>query len=193
MPIRVAAFLALMAVGACAAPPPQPEPLSVSIEDPEAYVVYEHAIALLRWPVTVFRRETTIGFPLPPNNVVCDPYLSPDYDESWASVLDDYVRQNSIKRTLRPLLALKLVSSEEIDKAFRDSPYDWTRFFNDIGPNGYAEVSAVGFDKGKTRAILHSALHCGPTCGRGMHTAWEKRNGAWGAVGVLSRTCKWRS
>ena len=196
MRIKTGALLALITVGACAAPQPepQPEPLSVSVDDPEAYVVYEHAISALRWPVTFLRRESAIGFPRAPDNVVCDPFLSPDYYESWAPVLDDYVRQNSIKRTLRPLLAFKLISSEEIDNAFRDSSYDWRRFFNEISPNGYAEVSAVGFDKGKTRAILHSALHCGPTCGRGMHTAWEKRGGRWElAPGVLSRTCEWRS
>jgi len=194
--VRVGLFLALTAVGACAAPQPepQPEPLSTSLDDPEAYVVYEHALAELRWPVTFVKQETTIGFPHPPKNVVCDPYLSPDYDESWQSVLDDYVRQNSIKRTLRPLFAFKLLASEKIENAFRASPdVDWTRFWNEIDRNGYAEVSAVGFDKGKTRAIVYSALHCGGTCGKGMHTAWEKRGGRWEAAPVLSRSCEWRS
>jgi hypothetical protein len=132
--------------------------------------------------MTFVRRETTIGFSL------CDPYLSPDYDESWLEVLDDYVRQNSIKRTLRPLFAFKLLASEEIDNAFRDLPYgDWTRFFKEIDRNGYAVVSAVGFDKAKTRAIVYSARHCGGTCGKGMHTAWQKRGGCWEPALVLSR------
>jgi hypothetical protein len=74
--------------------------------------------------VTLVRRETTIGFPRGLENVVCDPYLRPDYDESWLEVLDDYVRLNSIKRTLRPLFAFKLIASGGIDNAFRDSPYD---------------------------------------------------------------------
>ena len=194
MPFRVGAFLALIAVGACAAPPPlQQEPLNGSIDDPEAYVVYERALSVLQWPVTVVRRETTIGFPHGLANVVCDPYLSPDYDESWLEVLDDYVRQNSIKRTLRPLFAFKLVASEEIDNAFRDTPYDWTRFFSEIDRNGYAAVSAVGFDKAKLRAIVYSAVHCGGTCGGGMHTAWQKRGGRWEPAQVLSRSCEWRS
>ena len=195
MPFRVGFFLVLIAVGGCAAPStPPPEPLSTSIDDPEAYVVYEHALAGLRWPVTFVRRETTIGFPLGLHNVVCDPYLSPDHDESWLEVLDDYVRQNSIKRTLRPLFAFKLIASEEIENTFRDSSdVDWTRFWNEIDRNGYAEVSAVGFDKGKTRAIVYSALHCGGTCGKGMHTAWQKRGGRWELAPVLSRSCEWRS
>jgi hypothetical protein len=187
--------LPLLALASCAAPAPEPLPaLSATIDDPEAYVVYEHALSVLQWPVTFVRRETTIGFPQPPKNVVCDPYLSPDYDESWQSVLDDYVRQNSIKRTLRPLFAFKLLASEEIENAFRDSPdVEWTRFWNEIDRNGYAEVSAVGFDKDKTRAIVYSALHCGGTCGKGMHTAWQKRGGRWEAAPVLSRNCEWRS
>ena len=197
MPIRVGAVLALMVVGACAAPQPepQPEPLSVSIDDPESYVVYEHALSVLHWPVTVVRRETTIGFFLGPHNVVCDPYLSPDYDASWQSVLDDYVRQNSVKRTLRPLFAFRLIASEEIENAFRDLPYgDWTRFFKEIDRNGYAAVSAAGFDKAQLRAIVYSAVHCGGTCGKGMHTAWEKRGGRWElAPRVLARNCEWRS
>ena len=177
MPFRVGFFLALIAVGGCAAPPtPPPEPLSTSIDDPEAYVVYEHALAGLRWPVTFVRRETTIGFPLGLHNVVCDPYLSPDHDESWLEVLDDYVRQNSIKRTLRPLFAFKLIASEEIENTFRDSSdVDWTRFWNEIDRNGYAEVSAVGFgawaiggfwgpvDDRQSMQALHAAVDAGTT------------------------------
>jgi hypothetical protein len=192
MPVRVGVFLALIAVGGCAAVP-QPEPLSTSIDDPEAYVIYQHALSALQWPVTFVRRETTIGSPRGKENVVCDPYLSPDHDESWQSVLDDYVRQNSIKRTLRPLFAFKLIASEAIENAFRYSPYDWTRFFNEIDRNGYAEVSAVGFDQARTRAIVYSARHCGGTCGKGMHTGWQKRDGRWESAPVLSRSCEWRS
>jgi hypothetical protein len=67
----------------------------------------------------------------------------------------------------------------EIDNAFRETPYDWSRFFSELDSRGYVEVSAVGFDRDKTKAVTYSAVHCGGTCGKGVHTAWEKRNGKW--------------
>lgn len=206
MPRRGSAFvLALMLIFSGCRPgstQQAPPDLQVEIDDPEAYEVYKNAIQALHWSAVLLRRETTLGMPMRRVNagrvnVVCDPYLSPDHDETWRSVLDDYVRQNSRKRTLQPLFAPwaspTLISSEAISSAFRDSPYDWTRFFRELDPRGYFEVSAVGFDPTKTKAVVYSAVHCGGTCGKGMHSAWEKRGGVWVAVNVLSRTCEWRS
>jgi hypothetical protein len=45
-------------------------------------------------------------------------------------------------------------------------------------PHGHDHVSDTTYQK-ETRAVVYAAVHCGPTCGKGMHTTWEKRNGQW--------------
>lgn len=179
-------------------PPPPPEVLSDTIDDPEAYAVFEQALLHLGWSAILLRQETTIRIPsFRPDNLRCDPYLNPTHDE-WLPVLDDYIKQNGRARTLRPLFQhpaqFRLIPSAEIDNAFRDTPYDWTRFFSQLDSRGYMEVSAVGFDPAETKAVVYGAVHCGGTCGKGVHTTWEKLNGQWvQAAGVLSRNCEWRS
>jgi hypothetical protein len=154
------------------------------------YEVYDNAIRALQSSAVLLRREPTLGMPMPRTKGICDPYLSPEYDETWRPVLGDYVRQNGQKRTLKPLFAssesFRLISSDEINSAFQDSPYDRTRFYRELDHRGYFELSAIGFDPEHTKAVVYSAVHCGGTCGKGMHTTWEKRGGAWVAV----RSCR---
>ena len=187
-----------LALVSCAPPAPPDEILSDTIDDPEAYAIYEQALVNLRWSAVLLRQETTIRIPsFRPRIQGCDPYLNPTHDE-WGPVLDDYVKQNGRARTLRPLFQhpsqFRLIPSAEIDDALGDRPYDWTRFFSQLDSRGYIEVSALGFDPTKTKAVVYAAVHCGGTCGRGMHTTWQKRGGQWvQAAGVLSRSCGWRS
>lgn len=77
-------------------PPPPLEILSDTIDDSDAYAIYEQALVHLRWSAILLRQETTIRIPsFRPGNVGCDPYLNPTDDE-WLPVLDDYMKQNPL-------------------------------------------------------------------------------------------------
>jgi hypothetical protein len=89
-----------------------------------------------------------------------------------------------------------LVPRKEIETSFTRLPGgSWWDFYARY-PNsgGFIEVSAVGFDSTKTRAMVYVAHHCGGLCGGGTHHLMEKTDGQWGEAFIKDLTnCSWIS
>ena len=115
----------------------------------------------------------------------CAPH-EPDPD--WQSVMDNFTKENSRVRSLVPLLQLEkpylLVPSAQIK-----ADYGWVEMQRRSGLEmmQYFAVSAVGFDKSKTRAVV--AIN---RSNSGHLILLERRDGIWGAPAATHlRACGW--
>ncbi len=62
------------------------------------------------------------------------------------------------------------------------------------GSGGYLQVSAVGFDAAKIRAMVYMGHHCGGLCGGGAFHLMTKVNGQWREADVDGvSNCTWVS
>ena len=60
------------------------------------------------------------------------------------------------------------------------------------GPTRHIELSNVGFDKARTRAIVYREHVCGGECGDGGDLFLEKHGGEWRLVNPIGVTdCGW--
>ena len=89
-------------------------------------------------------------------------------DPTWQPVLDAYLAAQSTVRTVLPDQQLG---------------FPYTLLTAQGNPNGagsgYIQVSAVGFDAAKTRAMVFVTYECGGLCGGGNLYLLEKVNGSW--------------
>lgn len=98
-------------------------------------------------------------------------------------MLDDFLRQNASPRHLVGEFQLDLpyllLDRQTVDGLLKEGE-GW-RDFHTLYPDskGFIEVSAVGFDESRTRAMVYVAHYCGGLCGGGMHHVMEKVNGTW--------------
>ena len=70
------------------------------------------------------------------------------------------------------------VSSETIETLFKRD--GWDAFYKRYpGSGGYVIVSAVGFNRGKSQAIVYTGSVCGNLCGRWSFHLLEKVDGNW--------------
>lgn len=171
--------------------------------DEEAYQVY--AVMLPeRWPwkhakaeYLVIQSETRAYEPAKDVADLCVE-LEGDSLEVFGSVLEDYVRANrQPKRLVRAFLINKayyLLNRREILSFFAVGIEGWQDFYGRYPRSGgYQWMSAVGFNKDKTRAIVHMDHSCGGRCGGGEYYFLEKIDGNWKQVKVKGRTCLWVS
>jgi hypothetical protein len=147
--------------------------------DPESYAVYR---ALIPNDLTgdghiILRRETV-------TYSRCFPRGRP-LDEEWKPVVEDFKLQNLQPRTLEAGFDIGreylLVPWKDLQTAFTQLPGGswWIFFARYPNSGGYIDVSAVGFDSTKTRAMVYVAHHCGQLCGRGAFHLMEKADGQW--------------
>jgi|SRR5688572_11671726 len=156
-------------------PQQTPDP---SITDVEAYAVYavlipqEYAVRMAPGKPVVLQRETeTYGACLPTG----DPM-----NAEWKPVVENYKAENATVRFVLPEKALRLPYTV-VPKA-------------SIPKEAYVQVSAVGFDPSKTKALAYVANYCGSLCGAGAYHFLEKVDGAWREVTLARiRTCSWES
>ena len=155
------------------------EPSPLPVDDPEAYRVYA-SLLQTGWPVwpdkakvLVIQQETTTTLPCFARSL--ETSLA-DRFTTWKPVLDAYRAANQTVRTVLPGQELgfpyKVVKAREIASV------------------GYIQVSAVGFDAARTRAMVHMAYLCGGLCGSGNLHLLEKVNGGWRQAPSL---CMWRA
>jgi hypothetical protein len=80
----------------------------------------------------------------------------------------------------------------EQNRAESDPPLadGWEGFYQRYpGSGGYIILSAVGFNKDKTRAVVYSGAGCGSLCGAWSFHLFKKMNGKWTEVpGIMCRT-----
>ena len=95
-------------------------------------------------------------------------------------------------------IAYELVSAESIKAVMAQKDemmFGWKPFYDkwpDSG--GFVRVSAVGFDRTKTRALVYIDHSCGALCGGGTHHLLEKKEGVLKpATPEGLRNCVWIS
>jgi len=166
------------------------------VEDPEAYVVYAALIANeiratpSRKPL-VIQRETTFS----KECIVSGGALETD----WKPVADDFKLQNASVRLVAPDRNLGrpyvVVPQKDLLAFFGKQGGSWPAFYQRYPDSGgYVEVSAVGFDPSKTRAMVYVSHYCGGLCGGGSYHLLEKSGGAWREADVPGvSTCIWIS
>jgi hypothetical protein len=174
-----------MALGAVPANSESPDPPTIT--DAEAYAVYasllpDHwLIQHARATSLVFQRETS-------TRPMCDPIGKTD-NEVWRPVVEAFRSANAQTRAIHagePLgFPYAVVPAREIRAIFEysDTAWVWIDFLAKFpGSAGCIDVSAVGFDEQKTRAMVYLAHHCGYLCGGGRYYYLEKSEGRWQKV-----------
>ncbi|HYW09619.1 MAG TPA: hypothetical protein VE913_21835 [Longimicrobium sp.] len=105
------------------------------------------------------------------------------------ALADDLLRRGSDPRTVPAPLptrnAVRVVQRRELGREFRRGNPEaleavW-RSFNDRYPNsdGYFQVSAVGYDRDGTRAVLYLGHWCGMLCGEGRIVTLARVGTGW--------------
>jgi hypothetical protein len=87
--------------------------------------------------------------------------------------------------------AYELVSSDTVNLLFKERGVDgWQDFYKRYPDSGgFIILSAVGFNKAKTLAVVYTGSSCGGLCGSWRFHLLEKTNGKWKEVpGVTCTT-----
>jgi hypothetical protein len=166
------------------------EPSPPAVDDPEAYRVYASLLST-KWPVgadkprvVVIQQETSTwdgcgGF----RQSSQDEFRLPDRHTAWKPAFDAYRAAKQTVRALLPGQELgfphKIMTAREIFLAPAS-----------LDSRGHIQLSAVGFDAARTRAIVSMAYQCGGLCGGGSLYLLEKVTGVWREAGKL---CEWWS
>lgn len=166
--------------------PPRSEPY----RDPDAYAVYSAALSQAQPD----RRKTILGETV--TYPRCFPKGEALSDESWGEAAQDYLVENKTPRTLVRSFELKdpyvLLPLKEWESLFQKS--DWRPFWKRYGErSGYSRLSAVGFDRSRTKAILYRDFACGHECGEGGYKLFTKFGGRWRSTIVKADLCDWVS
>jgi hypothetical protein len=167
------------------------------IEDPEAYVVYAALIATEvprrsdKAKQLVIQRETVVN----KDCMVSGGALATD----WKPVADDFKLQNARVRFILPDRDLHrpyvVVTQKDLLAFFSRNGGSWPAFYKQYPDSGgYVEVSAVGFDRSKTQAMVYVSHYCGGLCGGGSYHLLEKSGGTWREADVPGiSACMWIS
>ena len=118
--------------------------------------------------------------------------ISPEVADQFKDAITDYNRVNlkrwSLQRQFQIARPYEVVSSDAISVLFKLGGW---KAFNERYPvsGGIQTMSAVGFNKEKTRAIVYSGSSCGSLCGAWSFHLLEKVNGEWREIpGVTCHT-----
>jgi hypothetical protein len=163
---------------------------SPPLTDPDAYAIYA-AILPNEWPATIAKAKRLVIAEETVTLTRCKPAVA-SLPEEWRPALVDYDQQN--KRVWRlastfpaSMIPYVIVSHSDIRKLFpgpEDGPHGvWSRFYAAYPDSGgYHELSAVGFDPSRTKAIVYVSHACGNVCGEGKYQLMEKTPEGWRAV-----------
>ncbi len=194
-PLKPFATFAVFALCVCAAVAQQPT-ATEQYEVKEAYEVYSallpHDSQYRLAKRTVVIQQETISTAADFSRAPC---LSAEAAEEFKDAIADYGRVNKKRWLLQRQIELdkpyELVSSEAIQALFEargKGGDDFEKRYPDSGRYVF-DVSAVGFDKDKTQAIVYSGSYCGGLCGYWKFHLMQKVEGKWKEVpGVVCFT-----
>jgi hypothetical protein len=133
---------------------------------------------------TLIIQEETVS-----NRVASEPCVTPEAASRFKDAIADYKSLNRkqlfLKRQFQIEKAYKVVSSDTIETLLKDGGWDgFYKRYPDSG--GYIVMSAVGFNKEITRAIVYTGSSCGGLCGSWRFHLLEKMNGKWKEVPGIS-------
>lgn len=160
---------------------------AATVADSEAYAVYaslipdEWIVQMAHAKKLVIQEETEANLRLLPAG-------KPLEGPPWREVVDAFKAANRNRPRLLPGRDLGrpyiVVLANAIGATFKEVPDDplfgWTGFYRRYPDSGgFVQLSAVGFDRRKQRALVYIAHHCGSLCGGGSHHFLEKVQGVW--------------
>jgi hypothetical protein len=110
--------------------------------------------------------------------------LTAESADKFKDAISDFERANSrpwlLQRQFTIQKPYELVSSDAIKLSFNEHGADWDGFYKSHpGSGGFLALSAVGFNKDKTLAIVYVGSACGSLCGRWGFHLLEKVGGKW--------------
>jgi hypothetical protein len=208
-PVFARTLLLLIATGSGAYQPPvqQPEQASANelrlnaAEEKDSYEIYSILLRTempVQWNITgwAIKQETqtfpnggSMGFSL---NMCLQP--TRDQEAIYLPLIEDYVAKNNKKPVLERKFDLPqyaLIGPTEMQSIQRRSrvaagfPFDATVIFH---------VSAVGFNRDGTRALVYVGHDCGSLCGGGGYHRLVKKDGQWqDDRDYRGITCTWAS
>jgi hypothetical protein len=183
------------------------------IDDPDAYAVYASVIPTRLGtggkPLTglALLQETRAG-----ENCV-GPERDKKLQPEWHSVTESFRRENALVRIIQAGFDLgvpyTIVTMAHLRKLMRDAGYsEQSPRSNALGWDVFARfpsgrlvaLSAVGFNAGKTRAMVAMQYDCFPSwkpgtesavCRQGRHFALEKKEGRWNVADNVPVGCVW--
>lgn len=191
-----------LAVICLVARPAAQEPGAAKPLDESSYAIYA-ALLPEQWPVKdakarslVLREETT-------TYSQCEP-SGPPVQGEWRDVLEAYRRENAQPRKVLagrdlglPYVVLALADFKTIMTWNPADPsvLGWNLFYRRYPDSGgYINVSAVGFDESRRRALVYMGHWCNNLCGSGTYYLLERTNDKWRQVRPDGlRNCAWAS
>jgi hypothetical protein len=110
------------------------------------------------------------------------------FRKEWGATLKDFAAHDRlpmlIARAIPSDIPYHLLPKAEIEAIFKAGG-GWNQFYKDYpASGGYISFSPVGFDPGKTHAIVDMNLSCGSLCGHLQPRFFKKINGEWSEVSV---------
>ena len=163
-------------------------------EDQEAYEIYS-AILPSEWPLRVAHAKNLIIQTETKGYEMC---LRPDenWEEKVGPAISDYVRLNAkpslLQRKINIEVPYQLIAVDELSSAIQK--VGWEGFHQQYKHSGgWVELSAVGFNKDKTVAVVYMGHHCGNLCGGGGFHVLEKKAGRWVPLDWKGSSCAWAS
>jgi len=138
---------------------------------------------------TVIIQEETVS-----SKRASDACLTPEAADRFKEAIADFDRVNNkrwlLQRQFQFQMPYELVSSDTISLSFKDHGEGWDGFYKRYpGSAGYVILSAVGFDKAKSQAIVYTGSSCGNLCGAWSFHLLEKIGGKWQrAPGITCHT-----
>ena len=129
---------------------------------------------------TLVVREETVSKTMPDR-----PCVTPDAATQFKDAIANYDRLNKtqwlLQRQFQVDKPYEIVNSDTIGVLFKDGAWEgFYKRYPDSG--GYIVMSAVGFNKEKTRAMVYTGSSCGGLCGRWRFHLLEKFHGKWKEV-----------
>jgi hypothetical protein len=113
-----------------------------------------------------------------------DNCLTPQAAREFKDAIEDYKRHNKpmvLQRRYKIDRPYELVTTETIGNFIRD--FNWDEFYKRYpGSGGIIMMSAVGFNRQRTLAIVYTWSTCNNLCGRGSFNLLKKAHGKWVSV-----------
>lgn len=129
------------------------------------------------------------------------PTFAHEFQDAIASFKAANKRRWLLERQFELDRPYELVSSNSIAATFKEAEQNraesappladgWKAFYQRYpGSGGFITLSAVGFNKDKTRAVVYSGASCGSLCGAWSFHLFKKVHGKWTEVpGIMCHT-----
>lgn len=181
------ALTAIVFLGCVASGMAQQADLPKPYNDADAYQVYNAVIPHEQsyGAMLVIQEETTPQLRMPGWPMGPEDCLFPDAAKRFQDAISDYNRINQKRWLLQRKFQLEkpyeIVNSDTLRVVIKNLQWDGFRErYPDAG--GYLSMSAVGFNKERTRAIVYSGVSCGSLCGDWSFHLLEKIDGGWKEV-----------